>query len=87
MPKTDEPFTVKKGLEIQEEDIRRWSFILTPKAIEALRAQQKKENAELDNRHTGYDVWRGDSITNWVCNHSYAARFDAAQHHLNPSRK
>ena len=59
-------FTKQKGIELQAYHLQLWTEKLKPEVLEALKQRIKLENDNLPNDATGYDVFRGDQITNAV---------------------
>jgi len=59
-------FTKEKGIELQAYHLQLWASKLKPDVLEALKERIQLENDNLPNDATGYDVFRGDQITNAV---------------------
>ena len=59
-------FTKQKGIELQAYHLKLWAEKLKPEVLEALKQRITLENDNLPNDATGYDVFRGDQITNAV---------------------
>jgi hypothetical protein len=63
------PLSIAQGLEIQRLDLQEWRKKLAPACFAALAAEAERQNDKLDHKTaTGYDVWRGDNPTTFVCN-------------------
>lgn len=65
MPK--EKLTIERGLEIQAQHLKGWYAVLRPEFSERLHREVEHRNSN-DGYQSGYDVWRGDSIMEWVQN-------------------
>lgn len=63
------PMTIEQGLKYQSDDLLHWKEIVNEEVYQALEEEAEAQNAELDPDADGYDVWRGNSITNWICNY------------------
>lgn len=59
-------FTVEKAIELQKNTIRLWAEKLKPEVVEALKERIGFENDNLPKDANGYDVFRGDQITNAI---------------------
>jgi hypothetical protein len=59
-------FTKEKGLALQANTVTLWAAKLRSEVFEALRQRIKAENDNLPKDANGYDVFRGDQITNAV---------------------
>jgi len=67
--KTNEELSVAEGKQIQQDDLDNWATVLKPEVfaeIEAVVRQHAKDN----EYKTGYDVPRGNSISNLVDNYA-----------------
>jgi len=64
----DPSFTVEKGLELQAKNLAEWKRKLKPAIYAEVKAQVERENKWLAPDATGYDVTRGQSISNIVHN-------------------
>ena len=60
--------TLDEGLEIQKQQLVRWSMLLKPSIQAMLEAEAVRQNRTLNNRCSGYDVWRGCDMQNFVLN-------------------
>jgi len=63
-------FSPQEGLAIQTTDLTRWASVLTPEAFLKVFQEATQDNAKAT---TGYDICRGDSITQIVLRLSYQA--------------
>ena len=61
-----ERFTVEAGLTLQTQHIEQWNKCLTPEAQQRLQAHAVYQNEMMPKDATGYDVWRGQHITDYV---------------------
>lgn len=59
-------FTVEKAKKLQANTVTIWAAKLRPEVLEALKQRIQFENDNLPKDATGYDVFRGDQITNAV---------------------
>lgn len=73
-------FTISKGIEVQQTDLAAWRTILSAEAYMALWNECERQNAELEecSDATGYDVFRGQHLTEFVTNFA-SARVSEAQ--------
>jgi hypothetical protein len=60
-------FYVQDGIDIQTEQLLYWKKILNKKTYLSLLAEVAKQN-KSDDLKTGYDVFRGMSLENFVMN-------------------
>ena len=61
-------FSKEEGLEIQKEQILKWGPKLSEKIFAALAAEKDRRNSLLNENSSGYDVWRGTSIDEFIAN-------------------
>jgi hypothetical protein len=61
-------FTLAEGLEVQEDQLHKWSTILTEQAMAELRKEANKQNKHPPSHADGNYVWRGVDIDRWICN-------------------
>jgi hypothetical protein len=68
--------SIKDALAIQAEQIEQWKTILNDKTIKVLTQEAATRNQEtMDNEwSTGYDVWRGTSIDEFLANYKITKR-------------
>lgn len=64
----EKKFTVLDGLHIQAEDLARWRKKLNAEVYTALKMEVDHKNFDLSENATGYDVFRGQSLTEFVLN-------------------
>ena len=64
----DPSFTVEKGLELQAKNLAEWKKKLRPAFFAEVKKQVERENKWLAPDATGYDVTRGNAISNIVHN-------------------
>lgn len=65
---TAHPFPVTQGLRVQREDLTRWRSRLNADCYLDLCAEAARQNLELGAAATGYDVWRGGRLAEFVQN-------------------
>lgn len=66
-------FTLAQGLAVQQEQLAIWQTILKPKVFQLLHNHIIFLNQRLqENYNTGYDVFRGVDISNWIENFAVA---------------
>jgi hypothetical protein len=70
-------FTLDQGLDVQNDDLTRWSTVLNSSAFAALWREAQRQNKLLPKNADGYAVWRGGNLTEFVCN--YSLRFAPAK--------
>lgn len=58
-------FTIQNGIDIQTEQLNKWKALLKPKVYNQVQKLVTKNN---DKATTGYDICRGDSITEIILN-------------------
>lgn len=61
-------FTVAKAIEMQREHLAQWKPRLSADCYNALFFEAQMHNATLPADATGYDVFRGQQITEFVAN-------------------
>lgn len=64
-------FTVEDGLAVQRADLQRWKSKLAHSAYQMVLDEAIRRNSELRDDttgKTGYDVWRGGMITEYILN-------------------
>ena len=61
------PFTVKEGLAYQSHDLRQWKTVLNKTAYLRLVIHIEDKNSRLTDKDTGYDVFRGQDLLEFVC--------------------
>lgn len=66
--KTESMLTVSEAIEIQQAQINRWSVVLKPEIVSALRNEAGSQNQ--NGYDCGKDVWRGVEIDSWVFNYA-----------------
>jgi hypothetical protein len=59
-------FPLEAGLAMQATQLQGWAKKLTPEAMALVQEEACLQNQTLPDDATGYDVWRGDSITLFV---------------------
>ena len=66
----NEDFTLAKGMEVQEGNMKRWKKCLNAESYELLANRVAKENEKLATIEDvdGYDVYRGSTLGNFVDN-------------------
>ena len=64
------PFTLAEGLLVQVNHFGRWSEVFNERATKALLAEVLRQNEKLIGEVDGYDVWRGQDMTNYVINNT-----------------
>jgi len=64
----DPSFTVEKGLELQAKNLAEWKKKLKPRFYLLVKATVLADNDRLAPDATGYDVTRGNAISNIVHN-------------------
>jgi len=64
-------YTINDGLKVQSENIVSWANVLNEKALRLLREKVDEENKKLTANSSGYDVFRGSDITNFIENLKY----------------
>lgn len=65
---TPQPLSLKEGLDIQLEQLKQWKDRLSACCLFDLLIEANHRNTCLPPDATGYDVWRGTHITNFICN-------------------
>ncbi len=45
-----------------------WAEIMKPEALKKLINHCNEENSKLTDKNTGYDVFRGTDMSNWIHN-------------------
>lgn len=68
----DEQFNRLAGITVQAEQIARWATVLQPHLADKLTDEAIKRNDKLTAKSTGFDVWRGGQIDEFV--HNYLMR-------------
>jgi len=68
-----EEFTIGHGLAFQGRDLAKWKPRLSAAAYDALAAECTRRNAELVSPDNGYNVWRGQNLTEFLSNLDLAA--------------
>jgi hypothetical protein len=63
-----QPFTVAEGLQFQAKDLAHWALRLNGAYIAAVAAEAVRQNADLPTDADGYDVWRGNDLSNFIAN-------------------
>ena len=59
-------FTVKEGIAYQSHDLRQWKTVLNKTAYLRLVSHIKDKNSRLTDKDTGYDVFRGQDLLEFV---------------------
>jgi hypothetical protein len=59
-------FPLREGLQAQVRDLHFWRRRLNAEVYDALVAECRRANRELSRRATGYDVFRGGDLTEFV---------------------
>ena len=59
-------FTVERGFEVKAKQLFKWKSILKAKKYEKLQLHIAEENGKV--MKSGYEVFRGTAIDNWVHN-------------------
>jgi len=62
----------REGLIIQTANLEAWHKVLKPEIFELLITKANRENDRLKRGQTGYDVWRGQAIDDWVKQIAYS---------------
>jgi hypothetical protein len=63
------PFTLEAGLWVQQENLEFWASVLKPAVFTVLAEAVFEENNKLRPDADGYDVWRGQSLNEFVLNY------------------
>jgi|TARA_A100001518_G_C1227290_1_gene80745 hypothetical protein len=61
-------FTLSKGLEIQQENLKLWENKLNTECFTALKNYCLVENSKLNSLSSGYQVARGDKLVSFINN-------------------
>lgn len=61
-------FTVQDGIDIQTANLAFWRAVLNDEAYNLLKMKCEAENAALPPDATGYDVFRGQDLDNYLQN-------------------
>tara|TARA_R110000796_G_scaffold162503_2_gene279297 strand:- start:9325 stop:9573 length:249 start_codon:yes stop_codon:yes gene_type:complete len=64
-------FTIEKGIKIQQEEIRKYGYKVRPEVLSLIIDECVKQNLNPEIK-TGYDVFRGNSISTFFQNISEA---------------
>lgn len=62
------PFTVEEGIAIQTENLKCLEKVLNAYAYNRLSEKIERENKKLTADSSGYDVFRGQALTNFIDN-------------------
>jgi hypothetical protein len=62
---TNKELTIFDGINIQNDHLTYWRKILKPEIYSTLEKWAKSTNNEAKS---GYDIRRGDNLTNWIVN-------------------
>jgi hypothetical protein len=73
-------FTKEKGLEIQRINLRHWKKILNRITYDKVLSMLVIENGKLEVNATGYDVFRGDRIGDYI--HNLNKRLDGSMEEI-----
>lgn len=63
-------FSKKDGLKIQAEQLEVWETILNENVFKVVKKEAETRNKELSDDVSGYLVWRGTEIDNFVYNYA-----------------
>ena len=61
-------FTQKEAIRIQQKQIKQMSYYLKPEVVQDLIREAFLANSDLDEGLSGYAVFRGNDLTEWVHN-------------------
>ena len=59
-------FTVAEGINFQSRDLLRWKTVLNNTAYLRLVIEIEDKNSRLTDKNSGYDVFRGQDLLNFV---------------------
>lgn len=59
-------FTVAEGIKFQSRDLLKWKMVLSSTAYARLEQHAQKENDKLTDVNSGYDVFRGQDLDNFM---------------------
>jgi hypothetical protein len=63
------PFSLNAGLDVQQDNLEFWESVLQPVVFTSLVEAAIEENNKLRPCDDGYDVWRGQSLVEFVLNY------------------
>lgn len=69
MNNTKQTFTVQDGIETQQAYLAKWKKILNTEAYTKLAARCQYENTKLGTESTGFNVFRGTDLDQYIQNH------------------
>jgi hypothetical protein len=64
-------FTIQDGLAVQTEHLLRWQKLLKPEVYKKVYEKAQQMNTYLRESNSGYSVWRGTFIDNYILNLSF----------------
>lgn len=69
MNKYTEQFSITRGLELQKDYLTAWQTVLNDATFAKLQRECIDQNSKLvTGTHSGYDVFRGDDLVQFVLN-------------------
>lgn len=60
--------TVIHGLKIQNQQLAQWKKVLKAAVYRRLYCEAKTHNSKMEAGATGYDVWRGSDLDQFIAN-------------------